>query len=272
VYDITEWYPSKKNLQIYKFPLSWLVFIKLLLFNLWVTRYADSFIFGEWYKSRPYRFFYPRKPYIFASYFPNLKYIKYCKPALQKERLRLTYSGKISLEKGYVNFFKVLQKLSVLNKDLEIEIKIIGWFESLRDKETCEVLLRSDSPNITIEIFERQPFKDYVNLIKETDIFLDLRSDDLENQNCLPVKVFYYAAMGRPVIYSDLKSIRKEVEINKFGFLVKPNDYESIARIIMDYLYDEELYYRHCRNARELVERSYNWGKVEPHLLNFLFL
>ena len=49
IYDITEWYPSKKNLSDYTFILKWFIFIKLLIFNLWITRYAHSFIFGEWY-------------------------------------------------------------------------------------------------------------------------------------------------------------------------------------------------------------------------------
>jgi glycosyltransferase involved in cell wall biosynthesis len=270
IYDVTEWYPSKKNLKNYRFPIRWLVFIKLLSFNLYVTRYVNSFIFGEFYKSRPYRFLFPRKPYIFASYFPDLKYIDYSPTALQRDRVRLTYSGRISLEKGYGNFFKVLQRLSVLNKDLKIEVLIIGWYESPGDKEMFEVLLSSLSPKITFQIYEKQSFEDFINIIKETDIFLDLRSDDFENQICLPIKLFYYAALGRPVIYSDLKAIRKEVEISRFGFLVNPNDHQSISRIILDYLDNEELYYLHCKNARELAQKSYNWGNVASEFLNFI--
>jgi Txe/YoeB family toxin of Txe-Axe toxin-antitoxin module len=68
IYDITEWYPSKKNLKIYKYSTRWFFFIKLLLFNLWTASLADSFIFGEWYKSRPYRLLLPGKPFVFTSY------------------------------------------------------------------------------------------------------------------------------------------------------------------------------------------------------------
>jgi len=270
IYDITEWYPSKKNLIVHKAPFRWLFFIKLLLFNIWVSGFADSFIFGEWYKSRPYRLLYPSKPYIFTSYYPDLKYISNCKPDLQNGKLRLSYSGKISLEKGIGNFFSVLQKLTEIESDLTIEVKIIGWFESIRDKEVYEKLLDNISPNISIKIFDRQPFYDFIELIKETDIFLDLRSDDLENQHCLPIKLFYYAALGSPVIYTDLKAIRKEVEIDKFGFLVDPTNKDQIAKLILDYLKDRDLYNTHCENAKYLAEKIYNWQKINPEFIQFI--
>jgi glycosyltransferase involved in cell wall biosynthesis len=76
--------------------------------------------------------------------------------------------------------------------------------------------------------------------------------------------------MGRPVIISDLKAIRKETEINKFGFLVKPQDSESIVQIISGYLNDQDLYYQHCKNARVLAEEFYNWEKIEPQFINFI--
>jgi glycosyltransferase involved in cell wall biosynthesis len=270
VYDITEWYPSKKNLNIHKYYLRWFFFIKLFLFNLWVTRFADSFIFGELYKSIPYRFLYPHKSFIFTTYYPDLRYIPFCNPNLKKGKLRLSYSGKICLEKGYGNFFKVLYELTKLKKDLIIDVKIIGWYENIMDKEECENFFSSINQNVSLQIFEKQNFKNFIDLIKETDIFLDLRFDDFENQHCLPIKLFYYAALGRPVIHSDLKAIRKEVDIEKFGFLVKPDNSNSIAKIISEYLNDEELYFHHCRDARKLAESNYNWGQIETQFLTFL--
>jgi glycosyltransferase involved in cell wall biosynthesis len=270
IYDITEWYPSKKNLTVHKYPIRLFFFIKLLIFNFWVSRFADSFIFGEWYKSLPYRFSFPYKPFIYLSYYPDLKYVNYTKPKLLDGKLRLSYSGKISPEKGYLNFFNVLQELIEYKQDLKIEVKIIGWYENIRNKEKFNDLIRSVSQNITLTILERQSFNNFIDLIKETDIFLDLRSDNFENQHCLPIKLFYYAALGRPVIFSDLKSIRKEVKIDLFGFLVQPDNNGLIIKKITDYLDDRELYYKHCANARYLSEEYYNWGKIESQFLNFI--
>ncbi len=270
IYDITEWYPSKKNLSDHNFILQLFIFFKLLIFNLWVTRYADSFIFGEWYKSSPYRFLYPGKPFIFTSYYPDLKYISNTEPVLQKGILRLCYTGKISLEKGYGYFFSVIKKLNELDKDLKINVIIIGWYERKRDKDECEHLFTSLDTGINLQIYDRQNFKMFIELIKESDIFLDLRYNDFENQHCLPIKLFLYTAFGRPVIFSDLKAIRREVAIDKFGFLINPSDIERTARLILDYLENENLYKTHCVNARHLAETLYNWQKIEPQFIKFI--
>ena len=270
VYDITEWYPSKKNLIVFNWSSRWFHYIKFLLFNIFVAGLADSFIFGEWYKSKPYSFCYPRKPHLHCSYYPDLKYIDYCPPELHPEILRLSYSGKISLEKGYGYFFRVLSLLSELNINLKIEVKVIGWYENLRDKQECEKLMFMNNRNISLTLFDKQQFKSFIEIIKRTDIFLDLRSDDFENQHCLPIKLFYFAAFGRPVIISDLKSIRKEVEIDKFGFLVNPENTEEIVKLISSYLNDSLLYYNHCRNARYLAEKEYNWQLIEPLFIKFI--
>jgi glycosyltransferase involved in cell wall biosynthesis len=272
IYDITEWYPSKKNLRVYNYSVRWFFFLKLISFNFWIAASADSFIFGEWYKSRPYRFLFPGKRFIFISYYPDLKYIPYCKPYLQKGRLRLCYSGKISLEKGFGNFMSVIQKLIELNRNIDIDLKVIGWYANTRDKEVCGNILSRLNRNVTLKMFDRQDFGNFIDLIKETDIFLDLRSDDFENQHCLPIKLFYYAALGRPVIFSDLRAIRKEVEIEKFGFLVKPDDCDSIVKIISEYLNDADLYYQHCINGRKLAEDNYNWQRIESRFLKFISL
>ena len=83
--------------------------------------------------------------------------------------------------------------------------------------------------------------------------------------------MFYYAALGRAVIFTDLKAIRKEVDIEKFGFLINPGDDESIADIITKYLKDSNLYYEHCRNARLLSEKLYNWQTIEAQFIKYIF-
>lgn len=107
-------------------------------------------------------------------------------------------------------------------------------------------------------------------MINDTDIFLDLRRIDFENQHCLPIRLFYYAALGRPVIYADIRAIRKEVDMESFGFLVRPDDFKTIVKIITEYLNNREIYSLHCRNARKLAESKYNWRIIEPLFLKFL--
>jgi glycosyltransferase involved in cell wall biosynthesis len=270
VYDITEWYPSKKNLNVHKIPLRWFFFVKLLSFNILTSFLTDAFIFGERYKSRPYRFLFPRKPFVFISYYPDLRYIKSLKPEFEENKLRLSFSGKISLEKGFGNFVNVLNGISKSMNNLKIEAKIIGWYETIKDENECTNLIRKLNQNIKLSYYEKQPFIKYLELIRDTDIFLDLRSNDFENRHSLPIKLFYYAALGRPVVFANLKAIEKEIEIDKFGFLVQPDNTNQVIKIILTYLKNQDLYYEHCINARNLVESKYNWKKIEPALFDYI--
>lgn len=270
IYDITEWYPSGKNLYNFKIPGKIYHFIRLLLFNIYASRLTDGFIFGEFFKSRPYRLLFPFKPFTFVHYYPDLKYIPYINPDHPKGRLTLMYSGKISSVKGYGNFLSTLGTLHQKLSSLKIEVKIIGWYETPADKNEFGQTLSMSEENISIKIYARQDFENYLELIKDCDIFIDLRTRDFENNRSLPIKLFYFAALGRPVIYSDLKAIRREVETGSFGFLVNPANSDEIADIIIEYLNNPELYYKHCSNSRNLATDKYNWALTEPEFLRFL--
>jgi glycosyltransferase involved in cell wall biosynthesis len=269
IYDITEWYPSRKNLCHYYKLVKWYHFIRLLSFNLWVSRFVDSFIFGEWFKSRPYRLLFPGKPFIFTSYYPNLSFIRNTRPEIQNNKLRLSYSGKLNHDKGYDNFIKVIDMLSDLKKETEIEVKIIGWQDSICEKNK-NILAFPKKKNVVATFFYRQPFIEYLDLIKDTDIFIDLRSNNFENTHCLPIKLFYYAALERPVIISDLKAIQKEIDINSFGFLVNPSKIEESVKLIMYYIDNPEIYKKHCNMARKIIEDKFNWNILIADFVKFI--
>jgi len=270
IYDITEWYPSGRFLREYHPAFRWFGFVKLLLLNIYASLSVDAFIFGEYYKSKPYRLLFPFTHSIFITYYPDLKYVDYKEHSLRDEKLRLSYSGEISLDKGFGNFMKVVNGLAEMYPDLEIEVKLVAWYGSGKDRAECEPLIHNENSNITIYFTGKQNFIDFTGQINETDIFLDLRRGSFENDRSLPIKLFYYAALGRPVIFSDLKALRHDFDIQKFGFLTDPKNTEGILLLISEYLKDPGLYKRHCENARNLAIEKYNWVKISPGFLSFI--
>jgi glycosyltransferase involved in cell wall biosynthesis len=270
IYDITEWYPAARFLNEYHSMGRWFGFLKLLFLNVYASMSVDAFIFGERYKSVPYRFVFPFTPHIFISYYPDLKYVDHKDALFSNKTLRLSYSGEISIAKGFGSFMKVADDLSALYPDLAIEVKLVAWHESDKDREECEFLINNVRRNISVSFPGRQKFIDFTGSINDTDIFLDLRKVNFENNFSLPIKLFYYSALGRPVIISDLKAVRRDVEIRKFGFVVKPEDTGEIIKILTGYLKNRGLYLEHCNNARRLAEKEYNWGKVTPEFLSFI--
>ena len=269
IYDITEWYPSKKNLINYPIITKGFHFFKYLLINVYAGLCSDGFIFGEYFKGKPFKFLFPKTPAILLTYYPRLNLFNPIKPALKTNTLKLCYSGKISIEKGFENLLNVINRLLDVNKDLKIELKIIGWFYK-KDKKIIQNKIEKIQHKIDIVFYKKQDLKDYIDLIKDTDIFIELRSKDIENSHCLPIKLFYYIALERPVIYTNLKAIQKEVEINKFGYLVNPKKPNKIAKIITNYLNNKDLYYKHCSNAKSYFREHYNWEKIEGNFINYI--
>ncbi len=270
IYDITEWYPSKKDLAGHPWWMRPFLFPGYLAYNLLAAARTDAFIFGEWYKSRPYRLFFPHKDHLFLGYWPDLRYIPRVKPVHPEKELHLSYSGKLSREKGFGNFLETVRILAEKRPRLRIRVRVIGWYPGEKEKKALEKKVAALPSSMDIIFSPFMPFEEYLEAIKETSIFLDLRRTDPENQRCLPIRLFYYAAYGRPVIYSDLKAIRREVETDTFGFLVDPRDSETIVQLLEGYLDHEDRYLTHCNNARRLAEEKYNWRLVKDAFLTFL--
>ena len=151
---------------------------------------------------------------------------------------------------------------------VEIIVKVIGWSD---DCEKIDWAMRlTQRKNIKVTHFGKLPFLIYLDTISDEDIFLDLRSDDWENSHSLPIRLFYYAAFERPVIFSDLKAISKDIDISSFGILVNPADTDVIVGLIKDYMENRSKYLKHCSAARDTIELKYNWKLIEQEFLKFI--
>lgn len=269
VYDITEWYPSKKQLRTVTFPKKIAVFFSLLFINLLAGKKADAFIFGEDSKKFPFNLLFPKKPHIVLPYFPDEKYISYTKKEYNPHSITLCYTGRISKEDGIENFFTAIQLFIQRNPKIKVKILIIGAPKKQDDKAYFESLLQKFAfPNITIE--PPKEYTEFTKSIAEADICFDLREINFEYNHCLPIKIFYYGACGKPVIYSDLKAIRKQISIDEFGFLVNPKDSIAIAEKIEFLVYHPIEYSKFSVQARNLFENTYNWQKISSSLFTFI--
>ena len=242
IYDITEWYPSKKNLRHEPAWLRPLKFCILVLASLWAGYIVTAFIFGEYHKAKPFRFFFPRKRSLLLPYYPSLQYIRPTAPHRLTDEVRLFYAGPKTKEKGFERVQRVAQLCQ----------------ERLPDK-----LIR-------LTALENVAFTDFCTTITQQDFFLDLRDDDIENTRCLPIKLFYYMAASKPVVYSDLKAIRHGVPEIAEDALVRPDDIARAAEIICRYVAQPTQYEQICRRNRQLIENKYNWELQSESFVQFV--
>jgi glycosyltransferase involved in cell wall biosynthesis len=184
--------------------------------------------------------------------------------------LRLTYNGKLSREKGFGRFLDVVRMLAERRPALVIRVKVIGWYADEREKKILEKKQADMPGRVRITHHPFLEYHEFLQMIRDVDLFFDLRRGDPENQRCLPIRIFLYAALGRPVIFTNLKALRREVETARFGRLVNPRDTAAVVRLVEEYLDDRQLYLAHCREARRLAEERYNWSAVSGHFITFL--
>ena len=134
---------------------------------------------------------------------------------------------------------------------LHIRILIIGSTVQESDELYFSSLLKIYSFD-DIEIRKLTRFETFTEAFEDADLCFDLREINFENNHSLPIKLFYFMGAGKPVIYSNLKGIRKHMgELFSFGSLVEPHDAEAISDIIINYIRNPELYRSHTLNARK---------------------
>jgi glycosyltransferase involved in cell wall biosynthesis len=269
IYDITEWYPSMRMVENFSFPLNIIHAVKFFLVQLYAGFISTHYIFGENTKKFPLTYFFPFKKSIVLPYYPDDIYIHQHIKKLEQNKITLCYTGQFSEEKGIGNFFAAINSLKNKKPDLEISILLMGGTRKEKDeKYFSELISKYQFENITIK--KSASFESFTEAYADADICFDLRTLNYENHHCLPIKIFYYAASGKPVIYTDLKATRQQVNVSEFGFLVDPTNSDEIADIILIYIENPELYFKHAHNARSEYEKNYNWNVIKNSFINFI--
>lgn len=261
VYDITEWYPSKKNLHGLCLLHKWLKAFLMTLASLWAGIRTDAFLFGEEDKAKPFRLLFPHKPALLLPYYPDLAYIHPLPPRDITRQCTLLYAGPLTAEKGWFRVVEVLKTVARKMPDVQ-------WTLMLAAPQTVGTHLLCEA-NIHIDYHPYLPFEEFCQLIPHADMMLDLRDNDLENTRCLPIKIFYYMACGRLCIYTPLHALQKHIhDIQSVADLA--SDVEDCANRIEYYIHHPQEYQAKCIQARLLSEQKYNWDKLKQHFVHFI--
>jgi len=271
IYDITEWHPSVSQLRNIK-NIFYKTFrsVSLLLFNLFSSIWVNAFIFGETSKQFPYRYLFPFKKSVLISYFPNPIDISSPTLKIPSDEWTFGYTGILNKERGFFRFLEAMIIVIKKHPEKKIKLLIIGTFENEQFKEAYSTITKSLN-EISISLFPALSYLEFCSKISEMDICFDLREQSWEYNHSLPIKLFYYIASGKPVIYSDLKAIRKDVEeISKFGELVNPKNTHEIVSTIEKYILNSVHYESQSKNALNCYRQTYNWDKISPAFLDFI--
>lgn len=269
IYDVTEWYPSMSMLDKYWFPAKIFQAVKFSVIQWYAGFLSTHFIFGETTKKFPLAYFFCFKKQMILPYYPDTAYITESIKELDSDTITLCYTGQISKDKGIENFFNAINKLRQKVPALHIRILVIGSTVQESDELYFSALLKKYSFD-HIELRKPTTFERFTEAFADADICFDLREINFENNHSLPIKLFYFMGAGKPVIYSNLKGIRKHMGSLSFGSLVDPQNADVISEVILNYIRNPELYHLHALNARKEFEEKYNWSTIKEPFVDFV--
>ncbi len=240
VWDITEFYPSKKDLHGSTIKQTIQKIIKTRLAR-WASSRCHAFIYGEeskfsLYKNLP-------QPRLHLPYYPCVDYVPYTPAKTPTDCCRILYVGPKTKDKGWSNV------------------------------QAAVARCKEKMPNINwqLDTMYQVPFETFCEHLKDYDLFLDLRQIDDENTQCMPIKLFYYLAAGRPSVYSQLKAIKHTIpNIQTCITLVQPDNHEQVTAAIIQYVKDSTLYMTHATQCRQSFLTQYHWDLIASSFINFV--
>ena len=184
-----------------------------------------------------------------------------------RKKLRFSLNKKIVLYTGHLYDWKgadVLAKSIDDIKDKEILLVFVGG----TDKDIKSFKNKHKSEQIRIEGRKKHDLIPFY--LKAADILIlpNSRKTNISKYYTSPLKLFEYMASKRPIIASDLPSI-KEIVSKKEVLFFKADDSKDLALNITKLLKDKKLKERLSKNAFEKV-KSYTWGKRVKEIINFI--
>ena len=263
LYDVTEFYPSKKNLQGSKGLKRLVKTIAMVQLNKKAAASVDGFIFGEYFKSLFYKAHFKTKKSVFLPYYQDLSYFPdYQLPPYE---FVIGYSGKFSEEKGIFRFAEVLNQFAQRYNRENWKVVLIGWFA---DKQTEEEFYFR-TKDLQIEIKKSMSFETYCKSLSEFSVFMDLRDADAENNLCVPIKLFTYASAGRPVIYSALQAIESAYPNEKFITNKRTDDLQGMVEKLSQYYENRSELEIECEAAFHFA-RNHQWNIIKEDFIRFV--
>ena len=188
--------------------------------------------------------------------FNNLK-INYSLVRKYENNFIISYIGGFGPHRGLDTAIKAMPK--VLEEIPDAKLLLVGE----KSPKGYGMYLRKLCKDLKIE--NNVEFTGWVDFslvptyIALSDVCLVPHHASEHTNTTVPHKLFQYMAMGKPVIVTDCKPLKRIVEECKCGVVVSSGDYNKMAEAIV-MLYQNKEYARELgKNGRRAVEEKYNW-------------
>lgn len=136
---------------------------------------------------------------------------------------------------------------------------------AIRRKLEEMIAQRSLSERVTF--VDWQPFEKVPSFIRASAVCLVPHQSNAHTEATSPHKLFQYMLMGKPVVVSNCRPLRRVVDETGAGVVFQAGDSHSLAQAIVG-LRDEGLRKRLGELGQRAVLSKYNWRKTSKKLLD----
>jgi len=181
-----------------------------------------------------------------------------------RRKLGLPVDKKIVLYAGRLDGWKGADTLFEASKLLPDEIKMV-----IIGGETKQVTcLKKEYPQIIFLGF--RPYRELAENLAAADMLLlpNTGKNEISAQFTSPLKLFAYMASKKPIITSDLPSIR-EILNEGNAYLVAPDDEFALGKAIESALNKKELSESKANSAYQDIQK-YTWRARADKIINFI--
>jgi len=190
-----------------------------------------------------------------------------CRESMEEVRnkLRLPIDKKTALYTGSLQSWKGVDVfLYAAEKIINVLFVIVGG----DDKSVEEKKRKFPSRNIIF--FGQRPHRDMPLFMRAADVLVlpNAAGTDVSEKYTSPLKLFEYMAAGKPIIASDLPSIR-EIVSDTDVFFFKPNDVSSLEMAIKQVFSDPQGSSRRAHNSYELAA-SFSWSRYVRKIVDIM--
>jgi glycosyltransferase involved in cell wall biosynthesis len=184
-----------------------------------------------------------------------------------RQKLNLPINKKIVLYTGHLYGWKGAGMLAEAAKELDqntLTVVVGGTDRDLVRFRSCYAATSN------MLIVGRRPHEEIPLWLKAADILVIPNSakEEISSHYTSPLKLFEYLAAGKPIVATDLPSLR-EVLSNQVAEFVTPDDASSLAAGIKKLLTDPNRCVKMSELSRELVA-GYTWAGRARKIINFL--
>lgn len=139
-----------------------------------------------------------------------------------------------------------------------LKLLVVGIREKW-DRKALNNLIKQNNVQQQVEILGWQPFNKISSYIAASAVCLVPHNDSEHTQTTVPHKLFQYMIMGKPVVVSDVRPLKRIVQDAHSGLVFKANNPTSLANCLIQLYRDPALRETLGENGHNAALGTYSW-------------